>query len=53
VPAAWHDLAAEHLADRRRIDAQLREVRKKITIAVRASGITRRGWTGPSSSERA
>jgi transposase len=35
---AWHDLAAEHLADLRRIDAQLRDTRKKITAAVKASG---------------
>src|SRR4029077_17438986 len=38
VAAAWHDLAAEHLTDLRRIDAQLREARTKITAAVRASG---------------
>jgi transposase len=38
VAAAWHDLAAEHLTDLRRIDAQLRETRAKITAAVRASG---------------
>ncbi len=38
VAAAWHDLAAEHLADLRRIDAQLRDTRAKITAAVRASG---------------
>src|SRR5215472_8436910 len=37
---AWHDLAAEHLADLRRIDALLREARTKITAAVRASGTT-------------
>jgi len=35
---AWHDLAAEHLADLRRIDTQLREARAKITAAVRACG---------------
>jgi transposase len=40
---AWHDLTAEHLADLRRIDAQLREVQTKITAAVRASGT---GLTG-------
>ena len=37
---AWHDLAAEHLTDLRRLDAQLREARTKITAAVRASGTT-------------
>ncbi len=35
---AWHDLAEEHLADLRRLDAQLRDTRAKITAAVRASG---------------
>jgi transposase len=38
VDAAWHDLAAEHLADLRRLDAQLRETRATITAAVKASG---------------
>jgi transposase len=38
--AAWHDLAAAHLADLRRIDGQLRDARKTITAAVRASGTT-------------
>jgi transposase len=37
---AWHDLADEHLTDLRRLDAQLREARTKITAAVRASGTT-------------
>ena len=37
---AWHELAEEHLRDLRRIDAQLRETRTKITAAVRASGTT-------------
>jgi transposase len=46
VAAAWHDLAAEHLADLRRIDAQLREARTKITAAVRASGTTLTGIFG-------
>jgi transposase len=36
--AAWHDLAAEHLADLRRIGARRREARTKITAAVRACG---------------
>jgi transposase len=40
VAAAWHDLAAEHLADLHRIDAQLRQARTTITAAVRASGTT-------------
>jgi transposase len=35
---AWHDLAAEHLADLRRIDDLRRDARKKITAAVNASG---------------
>ncbi|MGN6791184.1 MAG: IS110 family transposase [Streptosporangiaceae bacterium] len=35
---AWHDLAEDHLTDLRRIDGQLREVRARITAAVRASG---------------
>jgi transposase len=35
---AWHDLAEDHLADLRRIDALLRQARKKLTVAVRASG---------------
>jgi Transposase IS116/IS110/IS902 family len=40
VAATWHELAAEHLADLRRLDAQRREIRKKLTTAVRASGTT-------------
>ena len=36
--AAWHALAAEHLADLRRIDDQRRHARATITTAVRASG---------------
>jgi transposase len=36
--AARHDLAAEHLADLRRIDAQRRQARAKIAAAVRAAG---------------
>jgi transposase len=35
---AWHDLAGEHLADLRRIDAKLGQARAKITTAVTASG---------------
>jgi transposase len=40
VDQAWHDLAGDHLADLRRIDALLSEARKKVTAAVRASGTT-------------
>jgi transposase len=40
VEAARCDLAAEFLADLRRIDAQMREAKKKLTMAVRASGTT-------------
>ena len=39
-PAARHELAAQFLADLRRIDAQLRDTRKKLAAAVRASGTT-------------
>ena len=38
VEAARCDLAAEFLEDLRRIDAQMREAKKKLTAAVRASG---------------
>jgi transposase len=38
VGQAWHDLAAEHLADLRRIDERRREARKNITAAVKACG---------------
>ena len=34
------ELAAELVADLRRVDALLRETRKKLTVAVRASGTT-------------
>jgi transposase len=40
VAAARCELAAEFLADLRRIDAQMREAKKKLTTAVRASGTT-------------
>jgi transposase len=40
VQAARHELAAEYLADLRRIDAQRRETRQKLAAAVRASGTT-------------
>jgi hypothetical protein len=38
VQAARHELAAEFLADLRRVDDQLRETKRKLAIAVRASG---------------
>ena len=38
VQAARHQLAAEFLADLRHIDAQLRDAKKKLASAVRASG---------------
>ena len=37
---AWHDVAEDHLADLRRIDARQAEVKKKLAIAVKASGTT-------------
>ncbi len=40
VQQARLELAAEFLADLRRIDAQLRQTRKKLATAVRASGTT-------------
>ena len=40
VQQARHQLAAEFLADLRRVDAQLRETKKKLAAAVRASGTT-------------
>ncbi len=40
VQQARHELAAQFLADLCRIDAQLRETRKKLAAAVRASGTT-------------
>ena len=40
VQAARHELAAEYLADLRRIDAQRRDTRRKLAAAVRASGTT-------------
>jgi transposase len=49
MAAAWHDLADEHLTDLRRLDAQLRDTRKKLTAAVRASGtsVTEVSGVGP------
>ncbi len=46
VQQARHELAGEFLADLRRIDAQLRETRKKLAAAVRASGTTVTGVFG-------
>src|SRR5215469_10809914 len=43
VAAARHELALAQLADLRRLDDQLRETRRKLTTAVRASGT---GLTG-------
>jgi transposase len=40
VEAARCELAAEFLADLRRVDAQMREAKKKLATAVRASGTT-------------
>jgi len=40
VQAARHQLAAEYAADLRQIDDKLRDTRRKITAAVRASGTT-------------
>ena len=40
VEAARCELAAEFLEDLRRIDAQLRDTKKKLTVAVAASGTT-------------
>jgi transposase len=40
VALARCELAAEFLADLRRIDAQLRDTKKKVAVAVRASGTT-------------
>jgi transposase len=46
VEAARCELAAEFLEDLRRIDAQLRETRKKLNVTVRASGTTTTGLFG-------
>jgi transposase len=46
VEAARCELAAEFLQDLRRIDAQLRETRKKLNVTVRASGTTTAGLFG-------
>ena len=46
VQQARLELAAEFVADLRRIDAQLLETRKKLTVAVRASGTSLTGVFG-------
>jgi transposase len=46
VEAARCELAAEFCDDLRRIDAQLRETKKKLAVAVRASGTTLTGTFG-------
>ena len=46
VQQARHELAAEFLAGLRRVDAQLRETRKKLATAVRACGTTVTGIFG-------
>ena len=40
VALARHELAAEFLDDLRRIDTQLRDTKKRLTVAVKASGTT-------------
>jgi transposase len=37
---ARHELAAEFLQDLRRIDAQLRDTKKRLAVAIKASGTT-------------
>jgi transposase len=46
VAQARHDLAAEFVEDLRRLDAQLRDTRKKLTAAVKASGTSLTGIFG-------
>ena len=46
VAAARCELAAEFLEDLRRIDAQMRETRKKLAAAVRAAGTSLTGCSG-------
>ncbi len=46
VAAARHQLAAEHAADLRQLDDKLRDTRRKISAAVRASGSTLTGLFG-------
>ncbi len=40
VEVARHELAAEFLQDLRRIDAQLRDTKKRLAVAIKASGTT-------------
>jgi transposase len=46
IALARCELAAEFLDDLRRIDAQMRDTRKRLTVAVRASGTTTTGIFG-------
>jgi hypothetical protein len=46
VQAARHELAQEFLADLRRIDTQMREAKKRLEVAVKASGTM---WPAPCS----
>lgn len=46
VEAARRELAAQFADDLRRIDAQMRDTRKKLTAAVRASGTSLTGLSG-------
>ena len=46
VDAARYELAAEFLAGLRRIDAQMRDAKKRLTVAVRASGTTLTSLSG-------
>lgn len=46
VAAARHQLAAEHAADLRQLDDKLRDTRRKISAAIRASGSTLTGLFG-------
>ena len=48
VQAARCELAAEFIEDLRHVDAQMRETRKKLTAAVRASGTSLTGLFGVS-----
>jgi len=46
VDAARYELAAEFLAGLRRIDAQMRDAKNRLTVAVRASGTTLTSLSG-------
>ena len=52
VEAARCELAAEFLADLRRIDAQMGDTKKKLTIAVRAAALRSRRSSAPAPSSR-